>query len=265
VIYPEGEIYFHHDRLDPLHEGVASILLRAAGKLEAPKEAWLVPVAIRFRHDPEVAATIPGRLSRLEERIGWKARPGMPERERILRLGAGVLALKEVEYLGQVGVGTLGERLAAMCHNLLDWVEARRGKDARAATPPERVRALRYRIRRRLLDEGQPPAEAERRELLEDLDRVFTALQAHSYPGDYLVEKPTLDRQAETVMKLEEDLLGDCGYPTPRTARVTAGEPIDVSGMLRAGSLAVKTGAGPLTHLLEERLVAMLAAQAAVE
>jgi hypothetical protein len=93
---------------------------------------------------------------------------------------------------------------------------------------------------------------------LDDLDRVFTALQAHSYPGDYLLENPSLDRQAETVMKLEEDLLGACRYVTRRTAEVTAGEPIAVSAALRDGTLAPKTGAGPLTELLEERLVALL-------
>ena len=32
VIFPEGEIYHHHRRLDPLNEGVASILLKVAGR-----------------------------------------------------------------------------------------------------------------------------------------------------------------------------------------------------------------------------------------
>jgi 1-acyl-sn-glycerol-3-phosphate acyltransferase len=37
VIFPEGEIYHHHEELDLLNEGVATILLRAAEKL-APGE-----------------------------------------------------------------------------------------------------------------------------------------------------------------------------------------------------------------------------------
>ncbi len=258
VIYPEGEIYTHNDRLDPLHEGVASIILRVASKLNPPRQAWLVPVSIRLRHDPSVEKTFPDRLSRLEDRIGWKPRPAMPVDQRILRLGEGALALKEVEYLGQVSVGNLGQRLATMSQNLLDDVESRRGKDARASTPPDRVRALRYRIRKRLLDEEATPDADERRELLEDLDRVFTALQAHSYPGDYLLENPSLDRRAETVMKLEEDLLGACQFPVHRSACVTAGEPINVSEWMPARGLTPKNGAGPLTELLEERLVAML-------
>ena len=259
VIYPEGEIYHHHERLDPLHEGVASILLKAAARLEGRKQAYLVPVGIRFRHDPAVEATFCPRLARLEDRIGWTPRPAMPLDERILRLGTGLLGLKEMEHLGESGRGPLQERLATLCENLLSAAEARQGRDAKSLTAPERVRAQRYRIRRRLLDLENPPSPAEKTALLDDLDRVFTALQAHSYIGDYLLAEATLDRRAETIMKLEEDLLGFPNYPTPRVARVAAGEPVPVSGMLASGELPAKGGAGPLTALLEQRLIEILA------
>ena len=126
-------------------------------------------------------------------------------------------------------------------------------------TPPERVRALRYRIRKRLLDGTSPPSEVDRQLLLDDLDRVFTALQAHSYIGDYLLADPTLDRRAETILKLEEDLLGFPTYPSPRIARVTAGSPIAVKQMLVDGRLPAKGGAGELTTILEKELSSMLA------
>jgi hypothetical protein len=258
-MFPEGEIYHHHARLDPLMEGVASIVLRAAGRVAEGKSAWLVPVAMTFRHDPEVEETFSGRLSRLEDRIGWRPRPAMAIDERIMSLGAGLLALKELEFFGETGTGSLGERLQVMCERLLSEVEDRRGQDGRAATPPERVRAARYRIRKSLLDEENPPDNDERRALKEDLYRAFTALQAHSYPGDYMLSNPSLDRRAETMMKLEEDLLGECRYEVWRTATVEAGEPFNVSEMLASGELPKKGGAGPLTRMLEERLGGMLA------
>ncbi|MCU0796375.1 MAG: 1-acyl-sn-glycerol-3-phosphate acyltransferase [Akkermansiaceae bacterium] len=254
VIYPEGEIYHHHERLDPLMEGVASILLKAAGRLKEGRQAWLVPVGIRFRHDPTVEKTFRDRLSRLEDRIGWTPRPTMPIDDRIIRLGAGVLALKETEFLGQAGSGDLQDRLGQLCENLLGLVEQRHGKEPRASTPPERVRALRYRIRRRLLDAENPPGIEERHALLDDLDAVFTALQAHSYIGDYLLSDPTLDRRAETLMKLEEDLFGFPTYPCPRDVRVIADEPISVTALLADGVLPPKGGAAPLTEMLEKRL-----------
>ncbi len=260
VIYPEGEIYHHHERLDPLHEGVASILLKAAARMNGGKEAFLVPVGIRFHHDPSVEATFCDRISCLEDRIGWTPRPAMALDDRIVRLGTGLLGLKEMEHLGEAGRGRIQDRLAVLCENLLTEVEVRQGRDSKATTTPERVRAQRYRIRRRLLDLEKPPSAAEKTALLDDLDRVFTALQSHSYIGDYFLAEQTLDRRAETIMKLEEDLLGFPNYPSPRTARVIAGEPIPVSKMLAAGELPAKGGAGELTALLESRLAALVSA-----
>ena len=258
VIFPEGEIYHHHRRLDPLNEGVASILLKVAARLPVKKSAFLVPVGLRFFHDPAVESTFRERLSRLEDRIGWTPKPLMPVDARILRLGTGILALKETEYLGHSGTGSVHERLFLLCESLLTLVEGRYPRDAKAVTPPERVRALRYRIRRRLLDAEKPPSPTDKEILLDDLDRVFTALQAHSYIGDYLLADPTLDRRAETLLKLEEDLLGFPTYPVARTARVTAAEPIPVSEMLAKGELPAKGGAIPLTELLEARLGELL-------
>ena len=258
VIFPEGEIYHHHRRLDPLNEGVASILLKAAGRLPANKSAWLVPVGLKFYHEASVERTFRDRLSKLENRIGWTAKPKMAVNERIHRLGLGILALKETEYLGDAGIGGVQERLCHLSEKLLALVEDRYPRDAKAVTPPARVRALRFRIRRRLLDVEKPPTSAEREILLDDLDRVFTALQAHSYIGDYLLDNPSPDHQAETILKLEEDLFGFPTYPVDRTAHVIAGEPIHVSGMLASGEIPAKGGAIPLTDLLESRLGELL-------
>jgi hypothetical protein len=205
-----------------------------------------------------VEETFSARLTRLEDRIGWTPRPSMPQHERIVRLGTGVLALKETEFFGQAGTSGIQERLNDFCSRLLTQVETRLGSDPKASTTPERVRALRYRIRRRLLDETMPPTFLEKEALLDDLDRVFAALQAHSYIGDYLQADPTLDRRAEIMMKLEEDLFGFPTYPSPRTAYVTAGEPIPVSRMLAEKQLPAKGGAGDLTALLESRLTGLL-------
>lgn len=258
VMFPEGEIYHHHRRLDPLNEGVASILLKAAARLTDDRKAFLVPVALRFFHDPSVTSTFRNRLSRLEDRIGWTPRPTMPTDDRILRLATGVLALKETEFLGHAGAGGIQERLAQLCDNLLTEVESRYPRDGKATTPPERVRALRFRIRRRLLDTDHPPDHSAREILLDDLDRVFTALQAHSYIGDYITMDPTTDRRAEMIMKLEEDLLGFPSYPVDRRTEVTAGDPIPVSDLLAAGTLPAKGGALDLTARLESQLGAML-------
>ncbi len=258
VMFPEGEIYHHHRRIDPLNEGVASILMKAAGRLKAGKKAYLVPVAMSFYHSEDVAATYAERLSALEERIGWTPKPAMPVDDRIVRLALGALALKETEFLGAAGQGSIQERLEQLCENLLTDVESRHSRDSKATTPPERVRALRYRIRRQLLDEKNPPTIEEKNQLLDDLDRAFSALQAHSYIGDYLLADPTRDRRAEMVMKLEEDLSGFPQYKVDRTAKVVAGDPICVTDMMENDELPKKGGAVILTEKLENALQGLL-------
>ncbi|NQU97155.1 MAG: 1-acyl-sn-glycerol-3-phosphate acyltransferase, partial [Chloroflexi bacterium] len=57
VIFPEGEIYHHHERLDDLNEGVATILLRASTKVPPGRMCYAVPTAIRYVYDPEVSKT----------------------------------------------------------------------------------------------------------------------------------------------------------------------------------------------------------------
>jgi hypothetical protein len=63
------------------------------------------------------------------------------------------------------------------------------------------------------------------------MNDLFLAIQLYSYPGDYLADSPSLERVAETVDKLEEDiLLRDA--PTVRGQRrvvVWFGEPIRVA------------------------------------
>ncbi|BCU75612.1 lysophospholipid acyltransferase family protein [Luteolibacter sp. LG18] len=258
VIYPEGEIYHHHEWLDPLHDGLASILLKVARKLPDNRRAWIFPIAFRFEYDGSVRETFPERVAALEKTIGWTPKEDLPVVERLYRFGPALLAVKEMEYFGETGTGDLAERLERLRERLLADVEGRHGKDVRSTTVPERVRAQRFRIRKALLDPENRPDPATRHRLLDDIKRIHVAYQVYSYPGVYLAEDPDDHRIAETLMKLEEDLLGKATYPVARKATIVFGEPIDVTRMLGAGELPAKGGAPELTAVLEEKLGAMV-------
>jgi 1-acyl-sn-glycerol-3-phosphate acyltransferase len=260
VIFPEGEIYHHHEQLDPLHDGACAMLLRAFAKLPPERDASLVPLALRFLHDARVADSFPERITRLETHLGWKPRPDLDPVVRIHRIGSGALALREVEWTGTASGGELPERLRRFSDTLLADVESRQGRDAKAATAPERYRALRQRLRKRLLDDEQPPTADERKGMLDDLDRLFVAFQAYSYPGEYLRAKPSRHRIAETLMKLEEDLLGEPVYAADRTAVARFGNPISLRVLAATEpELTAKGGAPLLTERLEQQLGQLLA------
>ena len=120
-------------------------------------------------------------------------------------------------------------------------------------TVPERVKAVRQQIITRLT--GLPADDPLRRQSEQDLEDVFLVVQLFSYPGDYVAQKPSVERIAETLDKLEEDVLGvkTARIRGARKATVVFGEPIRVEG-----ERGKRVGAAVLTRFLEERVQALL-------
>jgi hypothetical protein len=87
------------------------------------------------------------------------------------------------------------------------------------------------------------------------LDDLFLVMQLTCYPGDYVAESPTPERMAETMDKLEEDLLG-IPFAKPRARRaaiLTFGPLIPV-----ARSENRKQAIADLTHTLETSVQQLL-------
>jgi hypothetical protein len=61
-------------------------------------------------------------------------------------------------------------------------------------------------------------SEEQQRQWSADMDDMFFVTQLYSYPGDYMEQNPTWERQAETLDKLEEDALG-AAFPSVRGPR----------------------------------------------
>ncbi len=254
VIFPEGEIWHHHEVLDVLNEGVATIALRASASMPDGRRCHIVPTALRYTCDPSVEQGFSERLAALERHIWWKPRPDLPVVDRIYRLGRGLLAIKEEEHLGHAQVESLHQRIASLQVGLVAQVEARIGAAPAGRSVPERVKTARHRIRQRLLDEAAPPGPEETASLYEDLDRLFLVVQLYSYPAPYAGAQPTVDRIAETIFKLEEDVFGEGHHPSPRSVRVRFAEPIDVARFMEDRGLDAKTAVPILTRALADAI-----------
>jgi len=131
-------------------------------------------------------------------------------------------------------------------------------KSPSAETVPLRVKAL----RRHLLeiwtdDESDRDV---RRQARESLDDVQLVLQLYSYPGDYVSEKPSIERMAETIEKFEEDLTGFARPKGKRRARVVFGEPIDLK--IAAASGRPRTVAADVTDKLEAAIKGLMTSTA---
>jgi hypothetical protein len=259
VIFPEGEIYHCNDRVTPFREGAAAIAVAAARK--ARRSIVCIPCAIKYRYVEDPTETLLETMGQLEESIFWRRQDDQPLEQRIYRFAEALLAVKELEYFRETRHGRLPERIRALGEHILHGVEERHGlvADTQHATP-ERVKAARRTIIEKRSAEGLEKASIET--LDQDLADLFLVVQSFSYPGDYVVAKPTIERMAETLDKFEEDVLSQptATIKAARRAKVVFGEPIDVVGDHKIKGLTTT-----LTQQVEAQVQSMLDQENAVE
>ena len=251
VIFPEGDVYHTNDRVTPFRDGAAAMALMAARKAE--RKVVIIPVAIKRWYTQDPTPSMLQTVEQLERRLFWRPKHGVDLRHRILHVADGLLSLKELEYFGRTTEGTLPERIKHLASSVLNCCEDRYSIRTRDAILPERIKEVRRRViqaqqERAAQDAaeaskfaGQPAAahqsasvsvelDAQRRQWMADMDDMFLVTQLYSYPGDYMEQNPTWERQAETLDKLEEDVLG-ASYPSvrgPRRVMVRFDEPYEL-------------------------------------
>ena len=144
------------------------------------------------------------------------------------------------------------ERIAFLTDGVLKRVEEKYEISAEGKTIPERIKQGRQRAISAITEVAEGGDEY--RACADDLDDCYLCAQLFSYPGDYVAERPSIDRLAETLDKFEEDILE---RPTAtvrarRRAVVVLGEPILVSKEKK------RDMASELTRTIEHRVQSLL-------
>jgi 1-acyl-sn-glycerol-3-phosphate acyltransferase len=228
VIFPEGHISRTNDRLTPMLEGTALIARQAAKKrAKENKKVVVHPVALRYSFAFDIEAAAAKVLDDIETRLTWRPSRDIPLRERVTKVGAGLLALKELQYLGHTQEGTIPQRVGGLIEALLVPLENEWTHGNREGHVVARVKRLRSAILPDMIKGDLPEAEKARRwRLLEDAD---LAQQLYHYPPDYVAGDAPAARILETVERFEEDLTGSVSVHGPVEATVTVGDAIEVS------------------------------------
>lgn len=286
VIFPEGEIYRLNDQITPLREGVAAVAGLAARKAAPGRRIWILPVGIKYRFPPDIDPLpwMNRMMGELEARFAWREAVEMPLQDRIYRYAAGMLSLKEIEIFGGVRGGGVRDRVTSMRDHVMHRIEADLGTTAatvRGLTIPERVKECRRRALEALETVDRSNTSPERiSKWKAALDDLFFVIQLYSYPGDYVMSRPTYERAAEILIKFKQDALGRdldrARHEVPRSARLFVGEPIDAGQFLAEAGLKPEAPAteggvtavartkstrkahAALTDLLERRLQELL-------
>ncbi|HQY87048.1 MAG TPA: 1-acyl-sn-glycerol-3-phosphate acyltransferase [Tepidisphaeraceae bacterium] len=251
TLFPEGNVFLENDRIAPFNDGAAFITTRAAKPLIEKIETVLgIPISIKLTHHTDARPAIRSILNQLAQRVKVKIDTNDPISAM---KSIGLAELKTAIARRSIEMPP-GDDIAAITRVLADSVLSKLEPELGLAIDSKLDPLERIRRARRVIHEirTDPDQSKEHRRAARLADDAHLAFQIASYSGDYVGEKPTLDRVGETVEKLYEDLHEVILPPyAPRTAIVQIGPPIDVSA-------AVKTGARPkqivaqLTELFEQ-------------
>jgi hypothetical protein len=250
VVFPEGEVYHCNERVTPFREGPAAIAVMATRKAE--RDVVIVPCGLRYYYVEDPLPELLKLMDDVEAALFWRPTRERPFAERLYRVADGMLGLKELEFLGAARQGPVPERIGFLADGVLKRVEAKYGILSEGKTIPERIKLGRQRAISAISDADEQSAEY--RACADDLDDCYLCAQLFSYPGDYVAERPSIDRLAETLDKFEEDILE---RPTAtvrarRRAVVVFGEPIVVPKEKK------RDMASELTRTIEHRVQSLL-------
>jgi 1-acyl-sn-glycerol-3-phosphate acyltransferase len=229
TIFPEGNVFLQNDLLAPFNEGAAFLALKAARELDRSKgRVLVVPVAIKatfiedirnavFDHVRRLAGAIEVTLSE-NCPLAWLRRIGHEALRRNQRTRGLTISLG----------GDPKSIIHRAVEEVLDRLELKVGlKKVESNSLLERICRVRRAIHQVRIDESR---KADHSAAAVWADEAMMAFKVASYVGNYVHRRPTLDRYAETVQKLDEDIHSQMPAPLgPRYALVSFGSPIDLT------------------------------------
>jgi len=254
VIFPEGEVYHVNDRPTPFRSGAAAMARTAARRNVRP--ILMVPCAIKFWYVDDPTQSLLTMLDRCEARFDVASPTSLPLIDRVYRLGEVLLSMKEEYYLGHRRSGSIRNRMARLSEAILSRLERHYAHVTTTSSRPGDILDQVQRLRHYIIERQRFEIDVRRRQSMDrDLDDLFFVVQLYSYPNHYLRQRPTIERVAETIDKLEEDIF-ETEVPTVHGRRrviVSFGEPIRVPSNENTSADCVR-----LTQECADRVQAML-------
>lgn len=256
IVYPEGTTNRTNDVLSPLLDGV-TFIARSAARRRAKQDSCsgrvvILPVAVKYLCKADIGPWAGRQLGEFEERLNWSRRDDLAVLPRTIRLVTGMLALREVEYLGGTGSGSLPQRRQRLMQQMLSETEQQLGL-ATGEGPDIRARlvAIRTAAVNGYADSDDPIRRAE----LERHVRTAALIQdLWSFPDCYIdPEHATDTRIMETIQRVQETVDGRADGSMPLHAVIQFDTPIVVPA-----EKAPRGGPDPVLLELAQRLERML-------
>lgn len=229
VIFPEGNVYLCNDRVTPFAEGAAFIALRAQKELGSEIPVFAVPVSLKYSYIEDVREKILTNLAEIAGIFGDSLDRDAPVMEELKRISISALAyyLKEHGHLPPESDLLTDDLIRNAADQLIESLEQKMELSTRDGDElTARIRKIRATIHSIRCD---PDRHAEHDTVSVYADEAMLALRILGYLGGYSTANPTLDRVAETITRLREDVTSKNAPPDGRRkASIKIGKPIDL-------------------------------------
>lgn len=237
TLFPEGNVYLENDRVTPFHDGAAFLAVRAAKQLaEKNIRVVCVPISTKATHLRDCKAELRDVFELMSAKVGIALDRKRTPLEQLRAIGLAALRFE----LGRRGIvvpdgDDLKALVATAAAGVLDKLEPSLGLEVKKdADPLDRVRAARRIIHEIRID---PDRAGEHAAAARHADDAMLAFRIASYSGNYVAERPSLDRIGETLEKLYEDTHEVFLKPySSRKAIVRINKPFDATALLQSGA-----------------------------
>lgn len=240
AIFPEGEIYYLNDLVQPFKSGAVAIGMEAVVEARRTRPGWtayLVPMALKYRYRRPIAPLLERRTRLMERRLDMRV-AGLSLQRSLARIMADLLRRQELAHHLEPAADRLtrlGERVQEVRKAILSQAEARYA--GASAIPPGRTMDRAWRLGshlRGLLAPGGPSGGEAREQARRDLASSESVARMAGWQPRYTEADPSQERLAETVIKLEREV-----YRTKRPRQLARrdlflriGEPIDLGSSI---------------------------------
>lgn len=275
VIFPEGLVYEHNDRLLEFQNGVAQMGFWAMDDLEkAGREPALpiVPLAIRYRCCAAPLPYIRRALDTLEAELRLETTPKAGLYQRLLRVGGAVLEnIERAEEIKPDPALDLTTRIQTVRRAILERVAQAAGTEVDERQPPgEQLHQLTNELRGWvgvLPDDFTEYEERLHRQRAAVAAPLFAELlRLHNFvalTGDYIATEPTAERFLEVLGRLQKEVLGKVAHTAPLRAIVMVGEPVRLEERRDEYRARKREVVAEVTDTIEETVRGMLQALSA--
>jgi 1-acyl-sn-glycerol-3-phosphate acyltransferase len=214
VIFPEGEIYYLNDLVQPFKSGAVDIAMQAVVEARRTRPAWtayLVPLALKYRYREPIVPILERRTRSMERLLNIRM-AGLSLQRRLARIMADLLRRQELAHHLRPAADRLtelGERVQEVRKAILSQAEARYA--GATAKPPAQTMDRAWRLGSYLRDllAGRGASGGEDREQARtDLASSESVARMGGWQPRYTDEDPSQERLAEMVLKLEREVYG---------------------------------------------------------